>query len=137
MSLQLEIITPEKIVLKESVDEVTIPAVTGEITILPNHAPLLTRIKEGELILKKNGRNQYFAITGGFLEIRDNNVNILADYAIRAEDIEVAKVKEAEERARKAMKEKVSNQDIAMAESDLRRAILELNVARKRRKLPA
>ena len=135
MDLQLEIITPNNVILKEVIDEVVVPTLSGEIAILANHAPLLTRVKEGELIIKKGTKTQYFAITGGFLEIQNNNVNILADYAVRAEDIEVGKVKEAEERARNAMKQKASGRDFAVAEAELRKAILELKVARKHRKI--
>lgn len=134
MNLQLEIITPDKVVLKDTVDEIVVPTISGEITILPNHTPLLTRMKEGELIIKKSQKVSYFAILGGFLEVQNNNVNILADYAVRAEDIEVAKAKEAEERAKNAMKQKANLRDFAMAESDLRKAILELKVARRHRR---
>lgn len=134
MNLQLEIITPDKVVLKDTVDEIVVPTKNGEITILPNHTPLLTRMKEGELVIKKSQKVLYFAILGGFLEVQNNNVNILADYAIRAEDIEVAKAKEAEERAKNAMKQKANLRDFAMAESDLRKAILELKVARRHRR---
>lgn len=134
MNLQLEIITPDKVVLKDTVDEIVVPTTTGEITILPNHTPLLTRMKEGELVIKKSQKVLYFAILGGFLEVQNNNVNILADYAVRAEDIEVAKAKEAEERAKNAMKQKANLRDFAMAESDLRKAILELKVARRHRR---
>lgn len=134
MNLQLEIITPDKVVLKDTVSEIVVPTTSGEITILPNHAPLLTRIKEGELVIKKSQKVLFFAVLGGFLEVLNNNVNILADYAVRAEDIEVAKAKEAEERAKNAMKQKANLRDFAMAESDLRKAILELKVARRHRR---
>ncbi len=134
MSLQLQIITPLKSVLNEQVDEIIIPTETGEITILPNHVPLFTKIKPGEMTIKKNQKSSFFAITGGFLEINNNNVTILADYAIRAEDIEVVKAKEAEERAKQTMKEKVDKREFAVAEADLRRAIVELHVARRHKR---
>ncbi len=134
MNLQLEIITPDKVVLKDSVDEIVVPTKNGEITILPNHTPLLTKMKEGELVIKKSQKVLYFAILGGFLEVQNNNVNILADYAVRAEDIEVAKAKEAEERAKNAMRQKANLRDFAMAEGELRKAILELKVARRHRR---
>lgn len=134
MNLQLEIITPLKSILKEEVDEIILPTETGEITILPNHVPLVTKIKPGEMIIKKGQKASFFAITGGFLEIIDNKVTILADYAVRAEDIEVAKAKEAEERAKQTMKEKGDKREFATAEADLRRAIVELHVARRHKK---
>lgn len=133
--MQLNIITPTKSVLSEDVDQLTLPTETGEITILPNHVPLLTKVKPGELTIKKNNKQTFFAITGGFLEMKQNQITILADYAIRADDIEIAKAKEAQERAEKAMKEKVSGRDFAQAEAQLTRAMLELHVAKRRRKV--
>lgn len=131
MKLVLEIITPIKVVLSEEVDEVTIPTVNGEISILPNHIDLLTKVKPGEMVIHKNGKTELFAITGGFLEITNNHVNILADHAIRADDIEIAKAEQAKERAEKAMKEKGSEKDFAIANAELRKSLLELKVARK------
>ena len=131
MKLALEIITPTKVVLSEEVDEVTLPTVNGEITILPNHIDLLSKIKPGEMTIHRNGKIELFAITGGFLEISSNKVSILADHAIHADDIEIAKAEQAKERAEKAMKEKGSEQDLIMAQTELRRSVLELKVARK------
>ena len=133
MTLLLEVITPEKVIYKNEVNEIIAPTVNGEITILPNHAPLLTKIAPGELTIKKGSSLQLLAITGGFLEINNNKVSVLADYAVRAEDIEVAKAQEAQKRAEKLMKEKTSDEDFAIAEAEFRRAILELKVANKRR----
>lgn len=131
MKLFLEIITPTKVVLKEEVDEITIPTADGEISILPNHVDLLTKIKPGEMIIKKNNKLDSFAITGGFLEIAKNHVNILADYAVRAQDIEVAKANEAQERAKMAMKNKGTENEFRVAQAELIKALLELKIARK------
>lgn len=133
MKINLEIITPVKSVYKDEVDAVVAPTSTGQITILPNHLGLLTKIEPGELIVKKNNSIQSIAITGGFLEVSKNKITILADYAIRAEDIEIAKVEEAKERAEKILQEKTAEEDFAKIEGDLRRTIIELKVARKRR----
>jgi F-type H+-transporting ATPase subunit epsilon len=133
MKLALEIITPTKVVLSEEVDEVTIPTVDGEISILPNHVNLLTKIAVGEMIIHKGNKTDLFAITGGFLEILNNHVNVLADYAIHADDIEVAKVQEARERAQKAMKEKISEEDFRVANAELAKALLQIKVAHKRK----
>lgn len=134
MTLQLEIITPSKVVLKEEVDQITLPTENGEITILPNHVPLITRVVTGEMIIKKNQKSSFFAITGGFLEVSNNNITVLADYAVRAENIEIAKAKEAQERAQNVMKQKVSGRDFIIAEADLRRSLLELKVARRHKR---
>lgn len=131
MKLFLEIITPTKVVLREEVEEITIPTVNGEISILANHVNLLTKIKPGEMIIKRNNKLDSFAITGGFLEVINNHVNILADYAVRAEDIEVAKANEAHERAKLAMKNKGTENEFTVAQAELIKALLELKVARK------
>ena len=133
MKLALEIITPTKVVLSEEVDEVTIPTIDGEISILPNHVNLLTKIAAGEMVIRKGTKNDLFAITGGFLEILNSHVNVLADYAIHAEDIEIAKVEEAKERAQKAMKEKLTEEDFRVVNAELAKALLQIKVAHKRK----
>ena len=129
----LELVTPEKIVLSEEVDEVTVPTTTGEITVLPKHVSLVTQVSPGELIVRKSGKVEHFAITGGILEVSKEKVVILGEHAIRADDIEVAKAEEAKRKAEQRMKERVSEEDFATIEADLRRSLLELKVARKRR----
>lgn len=131
MNISLEIITPEKIIFKDEVNEVIAPTENGQITILPKHIGLFSKIIPGELIVKKEGKQYIVAITGGFLEVAKNKITVLADYAIRAENIEIAKATEAKERAERLMKEKTSEEDTAMIEGQLRRAILELRVANK------
>ena len=127
----LEIITPEKIVFKEEVDEVIVPTVTGEIAILSNHVPLVTQISEGELIVKKENKLYSVAISGGFLEVSKNQVSILANFAIRAEDIEIAKVEEAKKRAEHLVKERSTDRDFKIAEAELLKSILQLRIATK------
>lgn len=136
MSINLQIITPEKIVYKNEVDTITAPTKEGQITILPKHVGLLTQIIPGELIVRKGSLTQSLAITGGFMEVSKNGVNILADYAIRAEDIEVLKAEEAQRKAKKAMDEKVSERDFTTAQSEMIKAITELRVATKYKKHP-
>ncbi|MCL4418558.1 F0F1 ATP synthase subunit epsilon [Patescibacteria group bacterium] len=131
MSLYLEIITPEKVVYKDEVDEVIAQTVNGQIGILPNHVGLLTKIIPGELIIRKGSAQSYLAITGGFLEVSNNKISVLADYAIRAEDIEVARASEAQKKAEKLMEEKLTDKDFKVAQADLLKAILELRVANK------
>ena len=138
MKFLFEVITPEKTVFKDEVEEVIVPTTSGQIAILPNHASLFTQIEQGEMVVKKNNKEHYLAITGGFLDINKNNVTLLADYAVRSEEIEVSKALEAQKRAEKIIKEseeKISKKDFALAESQFRRSILELKVAGKRRKI--
>ncbi|MEK7534363.1 MAG: ATP synthase F1 subunit epsilon [Patescibacteria group bacterium] len=134
MSLLLEIITPEKIVFRDEIDEAIAPTVNGEITILPHHIGLITQVVPGELIIKKNNKNQSIAVTEGFLEVSDNRISILANYAINAENINVAKAEEAKKRAEHLMQEKTTDRDFRIAEGELRKAILELKIANKHRK---
>ena len=134
MNLLLEIITPGKVVYKDEVNEVILPTVNGEIAILPNHINLLTQVNPGELIIKKGVTAQYLAITGGFLEVSDNKISILADYAVKAQDIEVARAIEAKKRAEKAMQEKASDNDLRIAQGEMIKAILELKVATRHKR---
>lgn len=134
MNLLLEIITPEKLIYKDEISEVVVPTVNGEITILPNHINLLTQIKPGELIIKKGSANQYLAITGGFLEVSSNKISILAEYAVKAQDIEVARSMEAKKRAEKVMSEKSTDNELRIAQAEMIKAILELKVATKHKR---
>lgn len=131
--LKLEIVTPDGIIFTDEVDEVIVPASEGELGILPNHVPLFTKVKPGEVMVKKDKNTYFLAVTGGFLEVLKNNVNILADYAVRAESIEIAKVEEARKRAQKLLEEKKDEKEVTLAQADLARAILELKVARRRK----
>ena len=133
MKLQLEVLTPVKSLLNEEVDEITIHTANGEISILPNHMSLLTKILPGEMIVRKNNKSEVYAVTGGFLEIADNKVNILADYAIHSQEIEVAKVEEAKKRAEKAMLDKTNEEEYEQLQTQIRQTALELKVARKHR----
>ena len=133
MKLLLEVLTPVKALLNEEVDEITINTANGEISILPNHMSLLTKILPGEMIIRKNNKSEVYAVTGGFLEVSENKVNILADYAVHSQAIEVAKVEEAKKRAEKAMQEKVNEEEYEQLQTQIRRTALELKVARKHR----
>ena len=84
----LEILSPEGELLKDEVSEVILPTSQGEISVLPNHAPLFTKLIEGEIVVRKDNKDTFIAITGGFLEISKNKVTTLADYAVRSEKIE-------------------------------------------------
>ena len=86
--LNLEIVTPEKKVLSESVDSVTVPTASGEIGILTNHAPLISSLKSGILAYTKGGATEKMVISGGFVEVSANNVSILADIAEESEEID-------------------------------------------------
>lgn len=133
MKLTVNVLTPQAQIYAGEAEEVLVPSVSGELGILPNHASLMTRIEPGELIIKAGGKTQSIAIMGGYIEVNNNTVNVLGDFAIRAEDIEVAKVEQAKQKALKAKEEKVSQEDLATIEADLRRSLLELKVAERRK----
>lgn len=133
--LSLKIITPTKSVFEEDgIDSVTLPSVDGELTILPNHIPLVCKVVHGEITVRKSGKDQSLVTTEGFLKLnKKGEMLLLADYAVRSEEIEIEKVRLAKEKAEKAMKEKVSEKDFAIAEAELRRTLLELKISQKRR----
>lgn len=133
-TLRLDIITPERIVYSDEIDSVVVPGVEGELGILPNHTALFTQIKPGEVKIKKGKEEIFLGVTGGFLDVAPGSkVSVLADYAVRSEEVEVARAEQAKKRAEQMMKEKKSEQDFVFAEVELRKAILELKVARRRR----
>ena len=131
MNLHLSIITPTKVLVEEEVEEVVTPTTDGVLGILPNHAPLLSQLAPGELIIKKGNKSDSMIITGGFLEMSDNKLSILADYAVNTKDIDIAKAEAAKARAEKLMKEKLSDLDYAEVEKELARALAEISIAIK------
>jgi len=135
MSLHIQVITPEKIIIDTQADEIILPTVNGEITVLPHHVPLLTQLAPGELIIKNGSNINHLVVVGGFLEVSPDTVTILADYAVQGKDISAVKAQEAKERAEKLLKEKLSQKDFALAQADLLKAILELKVAHKGKRI--
>lgn len=131
MTLHVQIITPEKVIYEAEADEIIIPTVTGEITVLPQHVPVLSQLAPGELVIKVHGKVEHLVVVGGFVEITPKEVTVLADYAVHGKDISEAEAKEAKERAEKMMKDSTSQKDFAIAEAELRRALLELRIAGK------
>ena len=131
--MHIQVVTPEKVLLDEEADEVIIPTTSGEIAVLPHHIPLVSQIAPGILVIKKHGREEDLVIQGGFVQVSETMVRVLADYAVAGKDISVAQAEEAKRKAEKAMKEKQSERDFALAEIEFQRAILELKVAKNRK----
>jgi F-type H+-transporting ATPase subunit epsilon len=132
--IQLDIITQEKSLLTTTVDQLTAPAVMGEVTILPGHIPLFTRLDDGIIRYKSEGTITEVAIIGGFMDVGpQNKITIMADSAINAEDVDEQKAELARQKAEDAMKNKQSEVEFKIAEASLRKALLELKVARRRR----
>ncbi len=134
-TIKLDVVTAERSVFSEDVDMVIAPGIEGQLGILPHHTPLMTTLVSGELIVKKGGDEFCLAISGGFLEVRPDRVIVLADSAERAEEIDVSRAQEAKLRAEKLLMEGYpSGVDSAQAEASLRRSLIRLKVAVRRRK---
>ena len=135
MALNVEIVTAERVVYsEEGVDEVVVPGVEGELGVLTLHAPLLTMLQPGVMRIMKGNDEIEMAITGGFIEVRENRVTILADSAERAEEIDIARAEEARRRAQRLLEERAAEVDLARAEAALARALARIRAAERRRR---
>ncbi|MGC9336078.1 MAG: F0F1 ATP synthase subunit epsilon [Anaerolineae bacterium] len=134
--LRCEIVTAERTVFQDDVDMVVAPGIEGQLGILPKHAPLMTALTFGELIIhRQNQPDEFIAIGGGFMEVGPEHVTILADSAERAEEIDMARADEARQRAQELMEQKRREDvDFALAEAALRRSMIRMKVAKRRRR---
>ena len=133
--LKLAIITQDRQVLSEPVDKVSAPAVLGEVTILPGHIPLFTRLDDGILKIWQGKSYRELALVGGFMDVSPGNqVTVMADSAILAESASEAKAEQARQKALAAMQVKVNDFEFKQAEISLRKALMELKVARRRQR---
>ncbi|MFH1087917.1 MAG: F0F1 ATP synthase subunit epsilon [Chloroflexota bacterium] len=132
--MKVEIVTAERLVYAGDADAVIAPGVQGQLGILPHHAPLMTMLEPGELVLRKGGQESYCMITGGFLEVRGDKVVVLADACERCEEIDMERAEAARKRADEMLKSGAPEVDHARAEAALRRSIARLNVAERRRR---
>jgi len=133
MPMSLEIVTAERVVLSDEVDQVNVPTKDGRVGILPRHAPLLTVLDTGEMdIIKEDDRTPY-ALSGGFMEVHANRVTILADTVERADEIDEARAERARQLAEERLAQQLNEQDAAIAEAELRRAMVRLRVAQLKR----
>jgi len=135
-TFRLEIVTAERMVFSEDVSAVIAWGVEGQLGILPHHAPLMTMLQSGDLMIRKDKEEEYLAISGGFLEVRPDKVIILADACERADEIDIARAEEAKKRAQETMKAAPLGVDAAAAEAALRRSLARLKAAEKRRRRP-
>jgi F-type H+-transporting ATPase subunit epsilon len=136
-TLKVEIITAERQVFSDDVNTVVAPGVEGELGILPHHAPLITMLKPGEVLIRKDSEEMYLFVSGGFLEVRPEKIIILADACERADEIDIERAEAAKRRAEERLKTRTPELDIARAQASLLRSLVRLRVAeRKRRKSP-
>ncbi len=135
MPLRLEIVTPERRVYEDDVDAVVLPGSEGELGVLPHHAPLLSTLGVGELRIRKGGQEDYFAIAGGFLQVRPDRVVVMAETADMASEIDLEAVERARREAEQALAEGFEEPaDLARARAALQRALLRIRVAERRRR---
>ena len=133
--MRLDVVTTERAICSCEVDAVIAPGVEGQLGILPHHAPLITMLQPSELTWRKDNIETCIAIYGGFLEVRPDRVIVLADAAERAEEIDIARAEEAKHRAEQQMASRtLSEVDRAQAEAALRRSLVQLKVAERKRK---
>jgi F-type H+-transporting ATPase subunit epsilon len=131
----LKIVTPEKIIYDSEVESVSFPTVQGEITVLPNHIPIISAIQPGELKIRKDGNVEYFSVARGVLEVEGKSMMLLTDEAERAEEIDEKRAEEAKEKARKLMSEKRQDAEgYTEAVAYFERALSRLKVAKKNRR---
>jgi F-type H+-transporting ATPase subunit epsilon len=134
--IHCEVVTAERVVFDDRVDMVVAPGIAGQLGILPHHAPLMTALTFGELVIhRKDQDDEFIAIGGGFLEIGPDHVTILADSAERADEIDEERAEAAQHRAQEVMAQKHREDvDLARAEAALRRSLVRLKVARRKRR---
>lgn len=134
--LSCEVVTAERVVFSGEVDMVIAPGTEGQMGILPRHAPLMAALQEGELVLRGTGAVEEdisMAIGGGFIEVLNNRVIVLADSAERAEEIDIDRAEDARKHALENLKDYKDKPDLAAVEAALRRSQARLKVARRRR----
>jgi len=132
-TLKLQIVTPEGMVYSEDVEMVGLRSVDGQIAILPHHIRLMTQMLPGEMIVRKDGRDQFLAVGEGMVEVTGHSVTIATDMAVAAETIDEAKAEEARRRAEARLRDKISDEEVASVNAALARSLAQLHVKRRRR----
>lgn len=131
-TLTLEIVAPGAIVYSAAVQMVTLPGCEGQIGIYPRHVPLLTRIVPGEIIVRRDGQDEFLAVGEGLVEVTGERVSIITDMAIRVEDINEAAAEEARQRAAARRRDTIADEEVATVNASLARSLAPLRVKRRR-----
>jgi F-type H+-transporting ATPase subunit epsilon len=132
-TLRLEIVTPEATVYSQDVDMVTLPAVNGQMGVLPQHVRLMTQMVPGEMIVHKDGRDNFLAVGEGLVEVTNERVSIVTNMAVAVESIDEAAAEEARQRAAARLREKLSSEEVASVNASLARSLAQLHVKRRHR----
>jgi F-type H+-transporting ATPase subunit epsilon len=128
--LRLDVVTPERHVVAESVDEVVLPGSMGSFGVLPGHAPLLTDLDIGPLMYRRGQERRQLAVAGGFVEVLPDRVTVLAEVAEPAEEIDVARAEQARERAEQRLKSVEPETDFERAQAAMRKAMLRAEIGK-------
>ena len=136
MPMQLQIITAEREVFSGEVDALVAPGMEGQLGILPRHAPLITVLQPGELMVRSGGEESFLALSGGYMEVLGNQVIILADAAEDVDEIDETRAQAAMEQAQQRIANRESDVELEQAVASLRRAQVRVTVARRRRSAP-
>jgi F-type H+-transporting ATPase subunit epsilon len=131
-TFQLEIVTPERLLVSDVAEEMQIPGKSGYLGILPQHAPLITELGVGEISYRKGSETRHLAVAWGFAEVLPDKVTILAETAEKAEEIDVERARRAKQQAEAALKKGPQDTEYLQAEVALERAITRLKVAEKK-----
>jgi F-type H+-transporting ATPase subunit epsilon len=132
-TIKLEIVTPETTVYSDEVEMVTLPAIEGQIGVLPQHVRLMTQMVPGELIIRKNAHDDFLAVGEGLVEVTNDHVSIVTNMAIPADGIDEAAAEEARQRALERLREKLSSEEVATVNASLARSLAQLRVKRRGR----
>ena len=132
-TLKLEIVTPEATVFSENVEMVTLPGITGQFGVYPQHVPLITQLVPGEIIARLNGQDVFIASGEGLIDVTGRRVSILTDLAVAADRIDEAQAEEARSRAEARLRDKLSDEEVAAVNASLARSLAQLNVKRRHR----
>jgi F-type H+-transporting ATPase subunit epsilon len=131
--IQLEVVTPERRVLAEPVDMVTVPGLGGELGILPGHTPLISQLQTGVLTYTQDGKSFPLHVSGGFVEVRDDHVSVLAEVAEHPEEIDAARARQSREQLEKQLSAWTgSEEDLEVAKAELERSLVRLQLASSR-----
>ena len=126
--LYLEVITPEKLALREEVDEVIVPGLDGELGILPDHTPLISQLKTGILSYRQGAQSRRMHVSGGFVEVASDRVSVLSDVAEKPEEIDLERAQRAKERAERRLASRGEDVDFPRAELKLQRAMARIQL---------
>ena len=132
-TMKLQIVTPAGTVYSDDVEMVGLRGVEGQIGILPNHIRLMTQMLPGEMMVRKDGRDQFMAVGEGLVEVTGDSVAVATDMAVAVDGIDEAKAEEARQRAEARLNEKLSDEEVASVNASLARSLAQLHVKRRRR----